>query len=425
MSGMLALAALLPGPAPGRAAPAENSGRATAAPSAGASALAARGGAAAALAAPGEWAQDGYGPQRTFYNPAESAINAQTIGRVRRQWSVNLPEAAADETCSRPSAPVVAAGRLFLTDETGIGAYGVAGGPRLWHHNFTEPDDTATPRLAVAGGLLIAATTDCHSNSDPDGSVMALDVATGRVRWTRNMDPPVTTMVVDRGLVVVSGSSPSDTPVVIAYRATDGRQRWRRAGVESDHLVAAAGRVLARTPDRTRILALSIATGRTLWTRRSAFTARAATPAGDRFFYRDDNGTLLCLRATDGAVLWRATVTGEWNTTDGRRVYFILPNSVVALDVRNGRRVWTTNFEFDPDGRPIRAGGLLYVFFERGQRIRVLNAETGRVVAVGHQFEMPLSWEVASLVVSGGRVFIVDYYGEEPPSTLTAYAVPR
>ncbi len=35
-----------------------------------------------------EWAQQGYGPGYTNYNPDESQLNASTIGRVELRWNV-------------------------------------------------------------------------------------------------------------------------------------------------------------------------------------------------------------------------------------------------------------------------------------------------------------------------------------------------
>ena len=163
---------------------------------------------AARAAGPASWGHPGYDAEDSYYNPSESVVNAGTIGHLTRRWSVHLR--TRDETCTHFSAPLVAAGRVIATDEPGISAYNAVTGAPAWNYTWTDPGDTVTPQLAADGGTLIAATSGCQSQSDPNGQVVALDLATGHTRWRADLEAPVVTLAVDKGIAVVSGVSPSD-----------------------------------------------------------------------------------------------------------------------------------------------------------------------------------------------------------------------
>src|SRR5262245_46730754 len=157
---------------------------------------------AAAAASRDDWIADGYGPANTSYNPYERRITADTVTALRPRWRIKV--APMPESCTETSAPVLAAGRLFLTDYRGFGAYRVATGDPLWRVDFPGPREATTPALVVAGGILLAAVTDCTSVSVPDGRLTAYDMATGRRLWSAHRTAPMGWMVVDHGVVAVS-----------------------------------------------------------------------------------------------------------------------------------------------------------------------------------------------------------------------------
>ncbi|MCA2214144.1 outer membrane protein assembly factor BamB family protein [Jidongwangia harbinensis] len=350
------------------------------------------------------WTQPGYGPQRAFYNPEESVVNAATINDITHRWHVTLPDVA--DSCTGRAEPLIANGRLFLADESGIGAYHAATGAPLWHDEWGYPEDETTPHLAVSGGLLLIGNSSCQSQSDPDGNVFAVDVATGKQRWMVSIGAPVESLVVDKGVVVVAGSSMSDEAAVHAFRVSDGKARWNLRSYSSAG-VSANGRLLVGRADKAITAAVSVTTGKVLWSKTKRWYGRSASPAGDRFFVSDDGGNLVCLKASNGALVWTAKKSAGLVATDGRRVYREMGEGVEALDVKNGKRLWVTYFE-DDSGQPVRAGGLVYT------NAGILHAATGAVASFG--------WPVGGLyadqhvVVAGGRLYAV--HGD----TLKAYA---
>ncbi|MGX6604593.1 outer membrane protein assembly factor BamB family protein [Micromonosporaceae bacterium Da 78-11] len=349
-------------------------------------------GLAAVVAAPAPvqaagWDHPGYDAEDSYYNPAESTVNAATVGRLSRRWSV--PLRSRDGTCAGTSAPIIAGGRIFATDQLGISAYQVLTGRLLWRFDWIDPGDTSTPSMSVAGDLLIAAAGDCNSQSDPDGTVTAFDVATGRVRWDIASDPPIYSFVVDKGVAVVSGESPSDDLATTAYRITDGRVAWTKPGYAASS-VSADGRLLA-TRDTTTS-ALNITTGAVLWTKPRTWEAQTASPASDRF-YVTDGTALTSVNATTGAALWTAPgKAGTFLATDGRRIYRADGNAIEALNATTGRRQWARQLSAETK-QPVRAGGLLYTGGP------VLNPATGAVI--------PTSAAITGTqLATGGRLYI-------------------
>lgn len=345
------------------------------------------------------WAQPGYGPANNYYNPNESVLNAGTIDDLKLSWVKGLPDLTA--SCSRPSEPLAAGGRVFVTDRKGIGAYMASNGRLLWHHDYRFPEDESTAHLAVVGGVLVAGTTGCQSQSDPNGDLFALNVATGRQVWRVDAGGPVESLVADRGLVLVSGSSESSAPAVRTFRVADGKLRWKAAAYQSSGVVA-GGKLLVRRTNASGYAALAVDTGKRLWLRTGAWDGIAATPAGDRFLLRDSARKLISVKATNGAVQWKTAGAGGELATDGRRVYIGGSEALYALDVRNGKKMWSRTTDGWAAGQPVRAGGLVYSMID-DDKLRVHNAATGALVHNGGE---PGSH--GDLAVSGGRLFLVD-----------------
>ena len=336
------------------------------------------------------WDHPGYDAEDSHHNPRETAINAGTVRRLTQKWQAGLR--SSDHSCSGYSAPVLAGGRIFVSDQLGVSAYTATTGTPTWRYDWDDPGDSATPRLAVAGALVIVAGGDCNSQSDPDGRLIALDAGTGLPRWRLRLDIPVGSVVVDKGVVVVSGGSPSDADTVAAYAVRDGRALWVKDGSLSSE-VSADGTILVRSTDGFGVpaggsSALTIGTGAVRWSRTGvSWTARAADPSGTRFYVTDQAGSLRTVRVADGVPGW-STAGTELLAVDATRVYLVSGRTVEALGVLDGKRVWTARQNVD-GVQPVQAGGLLYA------GAAVLNAADGTVAGPEHP---------GRVIVSGGRL---------------------
>jgi outer membrane protein assembly factor BamB len=383
-------------------------------------------GPAAGSAGPPDWTHDGYGPGNGGYNPDESWIVPARLGALAKQWSI---AATGREVCARQAAPVVAGGRLFLAGRESLGAYDAGTGKKIWTYPYADPMDTRTPLLAVSGDTLLAGTSGCQSVSDPDGVLLALDAASGKPRWQGSTEAPDQTMVVDRGVAVVSGSD-AGWMASTAFRISTGKQIWQRARAMPAAGASAGGTVLLT--DYTNAFAavgaraVDITTGAVRWRTGRIWSARAADPTGRSFLVDDPAGALLRVDAATGRVAWTQPGLAGPLAVDARQVYVArtagaevagarvagTTAELVSLAVGSGRVTWRRG-GYQSLLRPVVAGGVLYAVTPQ-KRLDSLNAATGRVLGFSAT-DKPADHPV----VAGDWLYLTD------GSRLGAYTVPR
>lgn len=344
------------------------------------------------------WAQDGYGPGNTGANPYERTITTRNAGKLRYRWSVL--SGVTRSGCMAQSPPVVAGRRLFLPDSSGFAAYDAVTGQRLWRRSVAI-FDSETPKFAVSGELLISAANTCGSVSDPDVELAAYDAATGARRWSVKRDAPMAHMVVDRNVVVVGGGDAGEDRVT-AYRRSDGKELWSKADQQLHADVSANGRLLLGNSKGSR--AVDIVTGKELWSTKAQWMVAAADPAGERFIVGDGTGGLYALDAKDGDTVWSAAdLEGANIAVDNERVYASLDTHLIALNVKNGKKIWDQEFYSNPLGRPTVAGGVVYAPIEDGWLV-MRDARTGADLE-----DLPLVSGVhGHAVVAGGRLYVTN-----------------
>lgn len=325
----------------------------------------------AAAAATTTWRADGYGPQNSGFNPVETAINASTVDKLKYRWSIVSPVFRG--SCSRQNPPVVANNRLFLSDQTGIAAYNAKTGAQLWTYRFPDPFDQIPPVLTVAGNRLLATFTNCISQSDPDGRLVAFNVADGTQLWSKFRDAPMYVKVVDKDVAVVAGEDVFE-PVVTGYRVSDGTELWSHIG-QLHEPVSANGRVLVEEEDFTGSDLLDIRTGAVLWTSPTRWAVQAAGQAGRPLYATGPAGELARINVETGAVAWSVPGAGGKLAVDGPRLYVAQGTSLVARDSATGAVVWTKAYGAEL-GKPVVAGGVVYATVDR-RFMEPLNAATG------------------------------------------------
>jgi outer membrane protein assembly factor BamB len=329
--------------------------------------------AARAAPPPAAWGHDGYGPANTRYNPSESVVNARSFRRLKLRWTVT--PAPGRPGCEPVTvAPRAVGDRVFLLEAGGVAAYSATTGRRLW---LNKGFSLITAGPIVAGGLVLVADTRCESNSSFDGSLIALDAATGAQKWRRTAAWTIDTAVADAGTVVISGSCATCDDAghgVNAYHLADGTPAWARPGHVLAGPVSAGGTVLLRrTTGSADTWAGGITTGTPIWGTGQASSVVAANPAGTRFYLRDDSG-LSARTAADGEQLWQVPKESGDLAADGRRVYVASAGRVNTYDAGTGRLLWTRALA--APRLPVRAGGLLYVLSGTGD-LAVLSPADG------------------------------------------------
>jgi outer membrane protein assembly factor BamB len=267
-----------------------------------------------------------------------------------RVWSVDLG-AGNSKGARIAAAPVAADGRIFAMDAGGAVTALSMDGAVLWRASvlpdFDSSADVSGGGLAVVGASVYATTGA--------GEVLALEAASGALRWRQRLDG------------AISGPPSSDGARVYAVG------RYGSAA------------------------SLDTATGRILWQIDGAPRAGGMLGAGapaidDSAVYLPFSGGQIEAVSPAGESLWRAAIAGERLgrayagfgdiTGDpaivGGRIYVgSAAGRMAALDAGTGTTIWSA-----PEGAlnaPLVAGGSVFVVNDEARLVR-LNANTGEVI---------------------------------------------
>ena len=246
----------------------------------------------AAAAATGGWTQFGFNARHTFANPAETAITAGTVGRLKPGWTASLGADAYLNTT-----PTVAGGRVFIVDAGGpLVALDAASGARLW---ATGPGVVGQP--AVVGDRVLA----CQN-----GVIHAYGVDHGGLRFTAGACTGAPAVDGTRGF--------STAGRIVAWSTVDGHRLWRSPSTITlldQTPTVGYGRVYlgGAYPQNRNMYVFDEATGRLLNTRSAGAGCLSGTP-GWLCGYRVMSGTSIV-----GGNLWfvRFLWCGACADTDG------------------------------------------------------------------------------------------------------------
>lgn len=249
------------------------------------------------------------------------AIDANT-GALRWATPTDLPRGAEAGTF----APIVVNGMVYLEtvsrNASGslsdtVNAFSVADGRLIWHH----PTASSASPLTVAGGLVVFDWYDARNAAHQPAEAIALDAATGSVRWRYTLPgTPTDPLVVgNRVYLSVSGTSDASRSGVLALRVRDGALLWRaRAGQPADVELfsspVAAGNLIAvfaihnQNSKSVSLSVLRSEDGSHVWSREIAQPLQypALMSQGSNFYVRRGTSdfSLRAFRASDGTLLW-------------------------------------------------------------------------------------------------------------------------
>lgn len=273
------------------------------------------------------------------------AVYAFDAGTGELRWTADAGDV--------PGAPV---SPPAVTDDTGYAAPSVAtdgkrvvaifgtgtilcldnDGRRLWARNLGVPDN----HYGHASSLLIGAGRVFVQYDHFGGSkVLALDLETGRSHWTtrRTADiswaSPILIETGSRLLLILNA-----TPMVSAYDALTGEQRWANVSLSGEIGASpayAAGRVFAANA-YARAIAMDAVSGETLWenTRLELPDAGSPLATADALFLPTSYGTFSCVDAADGRLLWEHDFdAGGYGSPvmAAGRVYWITEDGVTRI----------------------------------------------------------------------------------------------
>jgi outer membrane protein assembly factor BamB len=344
--------------------------------------------AARALALPAprlnaEWAMAGGAPGHA---PGHLAL-PRPLGQA---WSASIGSGTAYRR-RLTSQPIVVGDTVFATDAFGyVTALDAARGARRWQTD-TRPrrdrDGALGGALAFADGTLYVATGLAE--------VMALDPATGEIRWRAPLPTPA------RGGMAVAGDRilvPTVENHMVGLARDDGRRIWtyRAAPVQALPLglpaPAIEGDVAVAGFASGEIVALRLADGRPQW---------SESLGGGR---------------GGGVSISELGAITALPVIDRGRVFAIgMAGAATSLDLRSGRRVWER--EVGGTLTPYAAGDWLFAL-SRGGELMALGREDGRIrwITPLPAFEdearrrRPINW--GPPVLAGGRLLVAGSHGQ-------------
>jgi len=348
------------------------------------------------------WPQTDSDAALSRFNPAESTLTADNVAKVRyrRSW-VSPPNT---DACfgDAPLSPVVADGRMYTVFDSRVYAVDIASGKVRWSKSVS----LFGARLAVSDGRLFVGQVNC-SPIDPGGTVEAFDAKSGRRLWSGSItNGSLQNMVVAGHHVLVGGDSIGSGAGLTSFNARTGAVEWLSTDCTAP--VVVNWRVVSGCWDSDERLAfelraLRLADGSTLWSRpdlpATPSRADSAGSGGTDVFVVTDT-ELVDVRASDGTTRW-STAAHRVLAVDKQRVYVRCSETEVDTDVcalsrADGSQVWSTS---NPVTQPVVAVAGKLVYVSGGQ---VLSASTGAVattIAYGNE-------QVRSLVVASGRIFV-------------------
>jgi outer membrane protein assembly factor BamB len=308
--------------------------------------------------------------------------------------------------------PALAYGRVFLPTFAGlVVALDADSGKVLWRH-VSGRCAWASP--AVANGLVyqtfLLRPPTCDPGRGRAGMLVALDAASGRVRWRVALAPTESSPLVSNGLVYVGDWSGR----VTAFDARTGARRWSVAtGGAVKGSVALAGRRAYVGAYDGRLYGLDARTGRVLWHtsspsrlgRRGAFYSTPAIAYG-RIYLGSTDGSVYSFGAVSGKLRWShrtgGYVYGSPAVWRGRILVGSYDGRFNALDAATGRVRWSFDAGAPISGSASVLGRIVY-FSTLGERTFGLDAATGREL-----WRFP-DGKYSPMVTDGRRLYVTGY----------------
>ena len=323
-----------------------------------------------------EWPQEGG-------TPAHAMGHLQARDRLETVWQAEIGEGGGYRA-KITAQPVVAGGRVFAMDSNAVvTAFDAARGGRIWQLDTQAEGDRGSN---VGGGIAVDGDTLYVGTGLAE--LLALEAATGKIRWRKTLGTPVRAAptIADGRMFVLTLDNQLQ-----ALATGDGRRLWGYQAVAPE----------------TGVLGLP-----------APACADGMVVAGF------GSGDLVALRAASGSVAWSdslaaargrnslldlSAVRGLPVVADGRVYAASLGGQTVSLDVRSGRRLWER--EIATGDTLWLAGDWLFLLATGGRLAAVARAD-GRIAWVTElpQFEDeekkkdPIHW--IGPVLAGGRLLL-------------------
>jgi len=267
--------------------------------------------------------------------------------------------------------------------------------------------------LAIEGDKVFAATGF--------GSVVALDMSTGKQIWNKRFELPfrMSPTVYDGRIFVVNAESQ-----LYSLSTEDGRELWTARGlpeaatVLSNASPAVSGDTVVVPYPSGEVLAFDINSGQPKWaesltrtrpgmvSKNVGETARPAI-AGDTVYAVSAAGRLIATDIKTGSRRWSLDVSGSQTPWIAGDAVFVVDRSgkLVAVQRDSGEVAWVADL---PSARfwngPVLAGGKLWLISSKGLMVGV-DARTGEVAT---KRDLDTGIYIAPVVAAGDMYVLTD-----------------
>jgi outer membrane protein assembly factor BamB len=340
-----------------------------------------------------DWAQLGFDPGHTGFNPAERTLSPGHVSDLSRRWAGGKTRGA----------PIEAGGRVFAmvpADPVGseppdLRAFGATTGAALW--TTMAPGTCQFSGQPVHHTGRVIAALLCPTADGSTGKLIATDAATGAILWTTNYDQAISDLAVgaDGTVYAVSnGISGFDLVTsILAVDPADGHILWITTAPGENALAPpVVGGGFVYTHSKTAATAYDARTGRLVW--RTSLVA--ADPccgtigdpvlAGGTLYVGGDTDVLYAINAATGAIRWQHQF--PFSNLDGPGPRPAVANDVVylswpanatatlyALEASTGATRWSKAFASRLSAPAIGAG---IVYVSEQATLHALLAANGR-----------------------------------------------
>ena len=282
-----------------------------------------------------------------------------------------------------------------------------------------EIDTALAP--SVGGGLVFVA---------GDGGIEALSAEDGQSRWRTSFPGRIVSVTWDNGWLLCS----NDAGDLAALRATDGELVWRVSLEAALVLPPAPGldRVYVAL-EGGRLISMELATGREAWARTLPGRITGVKAAAGQLIVGTTGNAVFSLDLETGRQRWRWRVGGDVAgpaASDERHIYFAARDNILrAVDARSGNLRWTTELPARPVGGPQVLAGRVVV--PLSNTVGIFDPQTGKAevqITVGGEMSFAPHLRADGRVTSprlvaitlDGRMQGFGWRYEEPPATLQA-----
>lgn len=309
--------------------------------------------ASATLVVRTDWPKFHFDIDNTGYNPYENVLGPSNVASLTLAWTYH--------TGAVYGTPAVVGGTAYVTSQSAgetatTSALDAATGSLIWK---TKRASYGFPLngLAYDHGMVFYGTSE--------GSLHALDAATGHKLWNAIVGGIPSNPEVTGGIVYVGGNFGN----VWAFDEQTGTLVWKSAFVDAIYgaPTVSNGLVLVGSTNGN-VYGLDALTGSIVWSYQTAGTiGSSVVVSGGLAYVSSGDMNLYALEATTGTFLWKASLGPQKYITPftpsvANGVVYAGGNSTVqAFDATSGTPLWSTHVGDDAVKSPIGANGVVYI----------------------------------------------------------------